>query len=208
MERAHCKLCSRLTNRLRRDHTNSLTDIHICSTSQITTVAFATDTSFRLTQQGRADQRLINTCIRNAVSMFLGHHLASRKNNLTGFQINHILSQNTTKDTIKQRIDDLTAVHHRADCQALRGATVNLVDNTILRNIDKTPCQIPRVRRFQRRVGKSLSRTVCRVEILQNIQPLFERGNDRCFDDLTRWLGHQAPHTGKLFDLRRRTTRT
>ena len=50
VERAHCKLCSWLTNRLRRDHTNSLTDIYICPTSQITTVAFATDTSLRLTQ--------------------------------------------------------------------------------------------------------------------------------------------------------------
>ena len=116
VECTHCQLCSRLTNGLRGDHTDSLTDIHIRSPGQITAIAFATDAGLRLTQQGGADQCLINTGILDAVGMFLGHHLTSCENNLTGFQINHILGQNTAKDPVKQWINNLAAIHHRTDC--------------------------------------------------------------------------------------------
>jgi len=49
---------------------------------------------------------------------------------------------------------------------------------------------------------------VCRVEIFEDRQAFLEVGNDRRFDDLARWLGHEAAHAGKLLHLRWRTART
>ena len=105
--------------------------------------------------------------------MFLGHHLTSGENHLTGPDINQILGHHPAQDPVKQRID-MTSLPF------ITGRTVRpfdvpqsiFVDDTILCNIDKTTGQITRIRRFQRGIGKSLTRAVGRVEIFQNIQTL------------------------------------
>src|SRR3546814_6412583 len=50
--------------------------------------------------------------------------------------------------------------------------------------------------------------TVGRVEIFKDGQAFLEVRDVRRFDDLTRRLGHQAAHAGKLLHLRLRTTGT
>ncbi len=47
-----------------------------------------------------------------------------------------------------------------------------------------------------------------RVEVFKDGQAFLEVRDDRRLDDFTRWLGHQAAHTGQLFHLVLRTTCT
>ena len=133
--------------------------------------------------------------------MFLSDHLASGDKNITCLQINQIFGKNTAQDTIIERINNITAIHDRADGKTFIRATINLMNDTILGHINKTTGQITRIGCFQGCIGKTFPRTMCRVEIFQNIQAFFKGRNDWCFDNLARRLCHQTTHAGKLFDL-------
>ena len=62
VECSHCKLRTRLTNRLRGHNTNRFTNIHIGSACKITTVTFRTNTVIlTFTGQNRAYKNIINT---------------------------------------------------------------------------------------------------------------------------------------------------
>jgi hypothetical protein len=84
---------------------------------------------------------------------------------------------------------------------------VFLRDDRILCNVNQTACQVTRVRGLQRRIGQTLTGAVRRVEVFENRQTFFKVRDNRRFDDLAGWLGHQAAHTRKLADLGCGTTR-
>ena len=133
--------------------------------------------------------------------MFFSDHLASCDKNIPRLQINQIFGKNATQDTVIKRINNITTIHDRADGQAFIRAAINLMNNTILRNIDETTGQVTRIGCFQGCIGKTFTRTMCRVEIFQNIQTFFKGRNDWRFNNLARRLCHKATHTSKLFDL-------
>ncbi len=61
MEGPHGQLGPGLTDRLRCDNADSLTNIDRCSARQITTITFGADTAFCLARQNRSDQDLLDT---------------------------------------------------------------------------------------------------------------------------------------------------
>ena len=208
VERPHGQLGSWLADRLGRDDTDSLADIHRGAAGKVTSVTLAADTGLRLAEKCGTDDRLVDTRFLHALGMFLGHHLAGRDDDVAGGKIYHVLGHDPAQNAVIQCLDDITAVHHRADRQALAGAAIRLVDDTVLRHIDQTAGQVTRVRGLQRRIGKTLAGAVGRVEIFENVQAFLEGRDDRCLDDLARRLGHKSAHAGKLLDLRRRAAGT
>ena len=84
--------------------------------------------------------------------------------------------------------------------------TVGLTYDELLRYIDKTSGQVSRVRRTKSRIGKSLSGSVRRDEVLQNVQTFTEVRLDRKLDSTSRRICHKSTHAGKLLDLLVRTT--
>ena len=84
---------------------------------------------------------------------------------------------------------------------ALLGAAVGLADDDVLRHVDQTAGQVPRVGRTQRGVGQTLAGAVRGDEVLENGQALAEVRLDRAVDDLALRVRHQASHAGQLADL-------
>src|SRR5690606_26093134 len=94
------------------------------------------------------------------------------------------------------------------DLQPLRAAAVVLADDDILRDVDETTREVPRVGRTERRVGETLTGTVRRDEVLRHTQALAVRGDDRAGDRLTLRVGHEATDTGDVAHLQPVTTGT
>ena len=81
-------------------------------------------------------------------------------------------------------------------------------DLHVLCDVDELARQVTGVRRLERGVRQTFTRTVGRNEVLKNVQTLFEVRNDRRFDDRAVRFRHQTAHTGQLTDLCRGTPRT
>src|SRR5215207_10258867 len=101
----------------------------------------------------------------------------------------------------------MAGIDNRAHLDAALGAAIGFTDDSVLRHVDKTAGEIPRVRRFERRVSQAFSRTVRRIEVLEHIEAFLEVRDDRALDDLTGRLRHQTAHRRKLLHLCRRPTR-
>ena len=71
----------------------------------------------------------------------------------------------------------------------------------MLRDIDKTSCQIAGVCCTECRIGKTFSCAVGGHEVLQNVQTFTEVGFDRQLDRTSGRICHQSTHPCKLFDL-------
>ncbi len=96
-------------------------------------------------------------------------------------------------------------LHEIEDCRGRRSP--RLADDHVLRDVDETTRQVPRVRGAQRGVGEPLAGPVRRDEVLEHRQALHEVGLDRALDDLALRVRHQAAHAGELADLVERPTR-
>ena len=81
-------------------------------------------------------------------------------------------------------------------------------------HVDKTAGKVTGIGGLKRGVGKTLTGTVGRDEVLKHRQTLLEVRKNRVLDDLTTFgtallrFRHKTTHTGELTDLVLRTTRT
>jgi hypothetical protein len=112
-----------------------------------------------------------------------------------------------TQHAVAQRFDDIAAFDDRRHREAVLRAAVDFGDNHVLRDVDETARQVTGVRGLQRGIGQTFTRTVGRVEVLQDVQAFAEVRLDRRLDDRAVRTRHQAAHAGKLTDLRRATAR-
>ena len=118
------------------------------------------------------------------------------------------------QDALIERCDDLVAILQRTALKTAQRAAVLLGDDHVVGDVDQTTGKVSGIGRLHSGIGKSLTRTVRRNEVLQHGHTLLEVGDDRVLDDL-RTLGtsllrlcHQTTHTGELGNLVGRTTRT
>src|SRR5262249_52385483 len=114
----------------------------------------------------------------------LGQQSAALDQRLAAGRVFHILRRGAAKDTAGKRGNHGAGVDNGTYLDTILRATVLFRDDAVLRHVDQTPRQVTRVRRLQGGVGKTLTGTVSRVEILEHRQAFFEVGDDRTFDDL------------------------
>ena len=72
----------------------------------------------------------------------------------------------------------------RFDLDAVDRVAVFLRDDDVLRNVDELTREIAGVSRLERGVGKTLTRTVRRNEVLENRQTFAEGCGNRTFDNV------------------------
>src|SRR5690606_33267643 len=129
-----------------------------------------------------------------------------RDDHLARDGVGDVLERHAAEDALAERADDLAALFELAHPDAVERLAVELCDDRVLRHVDETAGEVTRVRRLERRVRETLTRTVRRDEVLEHGETLTEVRRDGRLDDLARGLGHEAAHTGELTDLLVRTT--
>src|SRR5262249_55564643 len=87
------------------------------------------------------------------------------------------------------------------DVDSFAGAAIVFGDNDVLRHVHQAARQIAGIGGLERRIGQTLAGAVRGDEVLQHVEAFAEVRGDRGLDDLTRRLGHQTGHGGKLADL-------
>ena len=100
VERTERQLCTRLTDSLSGNHTDSLTLLNHTTGSQVTAVTLHADTLLRLTGEHRTDLDTFDIGLLDGLSQRLGNLLTGRHDHLASLGINHIMYRHTAKDTL------------------------------------------------------------------------------------------------------------
>ena len=201
MERTHRKLSARFANRLRGDNANGRSDFDFLAGRKVASVALRAHAVFGIAGKARTDPDRLQTASVDLRAGSLVDDLVGRNDRLVGLRIGNRIERGTAKNAIAKRNLDFVAFDDRLDFDAVDGIAVFLGDDHILGNIDKLAGKVTCVSRLERRIGKTLARTVGRNEVLENRQTFTERRGNRTFDDVSRRIRHEAAHAGKLTDL-------
>src|SRR5512133_243782 len=149
MECTHGQLSSRFANGLGCNNTNRLTHVDNMAASQISTIALGTDTSFALAGQYGADLDLFKASIFNALNEGLINLMVCVYQYLSGNRIENIVKSNSTKDTITNMFDDLTALSKRRNNKTIQCSAIIFSNNGVLSNVNKSTSQVTRVSRLK-----------------------------------------------------------
>ena len=211
MERTHGQLGTRLTDGLRGDDADCLTDVNGLARGQRTAVAQGAGADAGLTGEYGADLDLGDAgCEQFGNDDVAAVGAACCQNLALG--VNDIHGQGTgVRAVLDVLVQDQLAVgvsHRDGGHEAALGAAVLFADDDILRHVHQTTGQVTRVGGTQRGVSQTLTGTVRGDEVFQHRQALAVRGLDRTRDDLTLRVGHQATDTRDLTDLHPVTTCT
>ena len=209
------QLSTRLTDSLCCDDTDCFTLLNHLTGCQVTSVTLSTYTVFGFAGEYRTDLYLFNTCSLDSFALRLADLLTGSYDELT-FVVENIVNRYTTEDTESQRSDRVTVSIFDSACgQTTEGTTVFLIDDHVVRYIDQTTGQITGIGSLQSGIGKTLTGTVGRDEVLQHGHSLFEVCEDRVLDIGTgvgrtglQRLTHDTTDTCQLFDLLLVTTST
>ena len=116
-----------------------------------------------------------------------------------------VIQGRAAENAISQRLNDLAAFHERSHFDSIHGTAIVFGNDGVLRHIYEPTSQVTGVRRLERRVGETLTRSVRRDEVLQNGEAFPEIGSDRCLNDFAGRFRHQSAHARKLTNLLRAT---
>ena len=168
VERTQRQLRTRLTDRLRGDDTDHLTFLYHPVGSQVTAITFRANTLLRLASKYGTDLDTLDRRILDLLRRLLADLLARLDENLAGDRVDNVVNRDTTQDTLVEGSDHLLVVLQLRTYQTTQRTAILLVDDHVVRNVDKTTGQISRVGSLQRRIGQTLTGTVRRDEVLQH----------------------------------------
>src|SRR5690606_5833132 len=208
VEGPHGQLGTRLTDGLGSNDAHRLTDVDLVATRQVTAVTLGAHTPTGFTDDRRTHHDLVNRHGLKLVDQYFVEQGTGFDEHLVGARLDQVAGNHTTEYTLAQRLNHVTAFDQRRHQQAFFGATIRIGNHQILGHVDQSTGQVTGVRRLQCGIRQTLTCTVGRDEVLQYVQALTEVRGNRRLDDRAVRLGHQAAHTGKLTNLRRRTPRT
>ena len=109
-------------------------------------------------------------------------------------------------DTFRKSFKSVLAVVNCRDFDAFRVAAIVLVDDDVLRYVDKTTGKITRVSRFKSGIRQTFTSAVRRNEVFKNGKPFAVVCLDGKFDRSARRVGNESAHTCKLTNLSHVTT--
>ena len=95
VECTQCQLCTRLTNRLSSDYTDSFTLLNHAARCQVTSVTFSTNPLLRFTSQYRTDFNAFNRRILNLLSNFFCDFFTTGNKQFACSRMNNIMYRNT-----------------------------------------------------------------------------------------------------------------
>ena len=174
MEGTHRELCTRLTNGLSGNNTDSFTDVDRRTTCQIAAIAGPADTADAFTGQHGADLEIFDIRIFHDLDIVFLDQLALGNQNFAGHRMQDVERRRATENTIFERGYRFATFNHGSNGQTVDGTAIFLDNDGVLRHIDKTTCQITGVSCLQSRIGQTLTGTMGRVEVLEHGQAFLE----------------------------------
>ena len=184
MECTECKLCTRLTDRLRCDNTDNLALLHHTGCSQVATITLCADTMTRYASEHRTDIYRLDWRLLDSLGYSLGNLLASLAQHLACEWMYNIVQCCTAQDAVIQSLHNIVVTLDSRSCQTTQCATILLIHDNILCYIDQTTSQVTCIGSLQRCIGQTLTSTVGRDKVLQHGQTLLEVRQDRVLDNL------------------------
>ena len=139
MERTHGKLCTRLTDGLCRDDTDSLAHLYRLACRHVGAVTLGAHTDMGLTAEDGTNLHRLASCLiqhlHNSCGALRCTHMVSLNHNLSCIRVSDGLSDIASCDSLFQVLDDFISIHkgldfHKWDIPAL--AAVHFTDNQIL----------------------------------------------------------------------------
>ena len=212
MEGTHRELRPRLTDRLRRDHSDRLATLDRLAGGQRGAVGGTTDAELGLVGQWREHPDLVDLGI-VAQRLHLGDADLGALGELGAIGKGQVLGEGPAEQpglevVALARLIGTDVLEHEATDRTGLIERVALVDDELLGDIDQTPRQIARVSSTQRRVDESLTGARGGDEVLEDRQALTEVGLDRTGNHVATWVRHESTHARDLTDLRHRPTST
>ena len=203
VERTHGQLSTRFTNGLGGDNTDSLTGVN-----QVAAVALGAKTVACFAGKRSTDLDFVNAELRDEFDVVFFEQMTGRKDFFLGIRVDNRISRHAAQNTVSQTFGHFTAFNQGFHQNALMGSAVVFCNNQVLSHVNQTTCQITGVSRLQSRISQTLTSTVGRHEVLQNVQTFTEVRGNRSLNNGAVRLSHQTTHTGQLTDLSCRTTGT
>ena len=173
MEGTHGQLGARLTDGLRRNDTDSLAHIHRCAAGQIPAIAATTYTILGFASEHRTDLHFLNSRSGQRLDMPFLDHGTSRHNHIAG-HIREVLGWEATQNARGQIGHNLTGIDDRTHNDAVGGAAIADGNDRILRDVNETTGQVTGIGGLQRRICKTLTGAMGRVEVFEHVQTFFE----------------------------------
>ncbi len=208
------KLCTGLADGLSCDDADGLAFLDHAEVGEVAAVALGADTALALAGEDRTDLDALDGRCVDAVGSGVLDFLAGSDDELAGLRVDDVVDGHTAEDALAQGSDDFVVVLDGGADKAAEGAAVLFVDDDVVGHVDETTCEVTGVGSLEGGIGKTLTGTVGRDEVLKHRQTLLEVRKNRVLDDLTTFgtallrFRHKTTHTGELTDLVLRTTRT
>ena len=181
MEGTHGQLCTRLTDRLCCDDTNSLTDLYSLSCCQVGTITLCTNSHMGTATKNSTDLYCMSAhalkCIHNLCSTLWCYHAVFVNNFFSCIRINNCLCDKSAGHTLLKLLNNFLTIHKGTDFHiwnVLSFTTIHLTNHKLLRYINKTSCQVTRVSGTKCGIGHTLSCTMSGNEVLQYVKTFTE----------------------------------
>src|SRR6185312_15527442 len=168
VERAHSELCSRFSNRLRRDHADRFAEFDHASGGQVAAVAHDADSALGFAGQHRANLYPLDACRLNRAGQLFGN-IAVHINDNVAFVVFDLFERDSAHNAVAHRFDDLARLDDGADVDAVERSAILFGDNHILRYVHQAASEIAGISGLERRVRQSLASAVCGDEVLQHV---------------------------------------
>ncbi len=117
------------------------------------------------------------------------------------------MNRHTAEDAFAERCHNFVVVLDFTAYEATERAAVLLVDDDVVGNVNQTAGEVTGVGGFKGGIGKTLTGTVGRDEVLEYRQTLLKVRQNRVFNNLCAFstgflrFCHKATHAGKLTNL-------
>ncbi len=151
--------------------------------------------------EGRADHDVVHAAVLEQLRLLDADERVLGQEHLLGLGIEHRVEEDAAEGALVDRGDDLAALHHVGELDAVHGVAVVLGDDHVLHDVDQTAGEVARVGRLQGGVGEALAGAVGGGEVLEHREAFAEGRGDGRFDDFAVGLGHEAAHAGELAHL-------
>src|SRR5207244_3645548 len=154
-------------------------DVDLEAAREVTTVAAGADAALRLAREARANHDLLDARVLDLHDESFVELRVVRDEDLARERVDGVLQRHAAEDAVAEGLDDLAGVFELGDSNAVERPAVELADDGVLRHVDETAGEVPRVGRLERRVGETLTRAVRRDEVLEHRETLAEVRGDR-----------------------------
>ena len=203
VERSHRQLRTGFAYRLCRDDSDGFADVYGLGGCKVFTVASCADTVFAAAAENGTNLNSCNARRGNSLRVRFGHRSFAVfcNYNFACGRVNYVVNGESAEKSCFKRLDLFVSLADFGNPNARRRAAVVVSDDNVLRNIDKSSCQVTGVCGTERRVRLTFTRTSRRDEVFKNGKTFTEVRSDGNFYRFTGGICHKSAHTAKLTDL-------